>query len=77
MGGRCNFFGLLGFREGEQPVEIVRDTLDDHIKIRNPKGTLKKISDTSFVWEFDINIPSATEIYNITPLAWSSKSCFK
>ena len=77
LGGRGNFFGFLGFREGEQPVEIVRDTLDDHIKIRNPKGTLKKISDTSFVWEFDINIPSATEIYNITPLAWSSKSWVK
>ena len=38
------------------------------------RGKLKKVSDTSFLWEFDIDIPSAADIYKLTPLEWSSRS---
>jgi hypothetical protein len=77
LGGRGNFFGFLGFREGQQPVEIIRDAFKDHIKIRSQKPKLKKVSATSFTWEFDIDIPSKTEIYGVTPMAWSSRSWVK
>ena len=77
LGGTGNFFGFLGFREGERPVEIVRNALEDHIKVRNRKGKLKKVSETVFTWEFDIDIPSKTEIYAVTPLPWSSRSWVK
>lgn len=77
LGGRGNFFGFLGFHEGDQPVQIIRGILEDHIKIRNTKGKLKKVSGTSFQWEFDIDIPSKAEIYAVTPMAWSTQSWVK
>lgn len=77
LGGRGNFFGFLGFNKGDQPVQIIRSILEDHIKIRNTKGKLKKVSATSFQWEFDIDIPSKAEIYAVTPMAWSSRSWVK
>ena len=77
LGGRGNFFGFLGFHQGDQPVQIIRGIFEDHIKIRNTKGKLKKVSATSFVWEFDIDVPSKTEIYAVTPMTWSSKSWVK
>ena len=77
LGGRGNFFGFLGFGRGEQPIEIIRSAFEDHVKIRNTKGKIKKLSDTSFIWTFDIDIPSMTEIYAVTPLAWSTQSWVK
>ena len=74
LGGRGNFFGFLGFGRGQQPIEIIRSAFEDHVKIRNTKGKIKKLSDTSFIWTFDIDIPSMTEIYAVTPLAWSTQS---
>ena len=77
LGGRGNFFGFLGFLEGQQPVEIIRDAFKDHIKIRSQNPKLKKVSAASYTWEFDIDIPSKTEIYGVTPMAWSSRSWVK
>ena len=77
LGGRGNFFGFLGFNQGEQPLEIIRDAFENHVKIRNKKGKLKKAGPTSYLWEFDISIPSKTEIYAVTPLSWSSGSWVK
>lgn len=74
LGGRGNFFGFLGFHRGQQPVEIIRNVFENTIKVRDTKGKLKKVSQTSFLWEFDIDIPSPTEIYKVTPLEWSSRS---
>ena len=74
LGGRGNFFGFLGFREGEQPVMVIRDAFRNRIKVRNTKGKLKKLSATSFSWEFVIDIPSSVDIYKETPLEWSSRS---
>ena len=77
LGGTGNFFGFLGFNQGDNPVAIVRGALEDHIQMRSRRGKLKKVSDTSFTWEFDISVPSKTEIYSITPLSWSSRSWVK
>jgi hypothetical protein len=77
LGGRGNFFGFLGFHQGQQPVEIIRDIFEDHIKLRSRKPKLKKVSATSFTWEFDISVPSKTEIYAVTPMTWSSRSWVK
>lgn len=77
LGGTGNFFGFLGFDKGARPVEILRDILQDHIQLRRQKAKLKKVSDTLFTWEFDISIPSKTEIYAVTPFAWSGRSWVK
>lgn len=77
LGGTGNFFGFLGFHQGDNPVEIVRGALEDHIQLKSRRGKLKKVSDTSFTWEFDISVPSKTEIYAVTPLTWSGRSWVK
>ena len=77
LGGRGNFFGFLGFNKGQQPLEIIRDAFKSHIKVTNTKGRLKEVSAASFTWEFDISIPTKTEIYAVTPLEWSSRSWVK
>ncbi len=77
LGGRGNFFGFLGFNQGQQPLEIIRDAFQSHIKVRNTKGKLIKTSDTSFLWEFDVDIPTQREIYTVTPMEWSSRSWVK
>lgn len=74
LGGRGNFFGFLGFRQGQQPVEIIRNVFEESIRVRNTKGKLKKAGKTSFSWEFDIDIPTPADIYKVTPLEWSSRS---
>ena len=74
LGGRGNFFGFLGFYQGQQPVTIIREAFRNSVKVRNTKGKLKKLSATSFSWEFDIDIPSPADIYKETPLEWSSRS---
>jgi hypothetical protein len=74
LGGRGNFFGFLGFYQGQQPVAIIRDVFEQSIKVRNTKGKLKKVSKTSLSWEFDVDIPSPMDVYKETPLEWSSRS---
>ena len=44
LGGRGNFFGFLGFYQGQQPVTIIREAFRNIIKVRNTKGKLKKLS---------------------------------
>ena len=77
LGGRGNFFGFLGCNSGQQPIEILRDQIENNITILNKKGKVKKISNTSFVWQFDISVPSKADIYNVTPMTWSTKSWVK
>jgi hypothetical protein len=77
LGGRGNFFGFLGFNSGDKPIEILRDSLSDQFKILSKKGKVKKASKTSLIYSFDILYPTKTQIYAITPLAWTSKSWVK
>jgi len=37
LGGRGNFFGFLGFNSGQQPIEILRDQIENNITILNKK----------------------------------------
>ncbi len=77
LGGRGNFFGFLGFNSGDKPIEILRDSLNDQFKILSKKGKVKKASKTSLIYSFDILYPTKTQIYAISPLAWTSKSWVK
>ena len=74
LGGRGNFFGFLGFRQGQQPVEIIRNIFEYGIRVKNTKGKLKKVSKNFLSWEFDVDIPTSADIYKVTPLEWSSRS---
>jgi hypothetical protein len=77
LGGRGNLFGFLGFNEGQNPIQILRTQIKSSIKITNPKGRVKKLTDTSFIYSFDISVPSDSQVYKVTPLQWSTKSWVK
>ena len=77
LGGRGNFFGFLGFRQGQRPLQIIREAFTHHIKVNPRKGRLKKISKKVFTFEYEIAIPSPQEIYAVTPMPWSSRSWVK
>ena len=78
LGGRGSLFGFLGFDKGSQPVEILRSAFDRMFTVDRNQGVLKKISGTRFSLEYRVsNVPSITEMYAITPLAWTSKSWVK
>ncbi len=77
LGGVGSFFAFLGFNSNSQPVVILRDALTDFIKVKKGKGVVKKVQKTSFKIEFPIDIPTIEEIYNVTPLSWTTKSWVK
>ena len=77
LGGRGNFFGFLGFNSGQQPIEILRDQIENNITILNKKGKIKKISSTSFVWQFDISVPSKADIYNLSAFCFAARNSLK
>lgn len=77
LGGKGNFFGFLGFRQGQRPLQIIREAFTHHIKVNPRKGRLKKISSKVFTFEYEVNIPSPQEIYAVTPMPWSSRSWVK
>mgnify|MGYP001251704165 CR=1 FL=1 len=77
LGGRGNFFGFLGFEKGTQPVEVLRDTLENSFNLSSKKGRVVKVNRNTFKVEFDIMVPSKLDIYSVTPLPWTTKSWVK
>ena len=77
LGGRGNFFGFLGFEKGAQPVEILRQTLENSFNLSSRKGRVVKVNQKTFKVEFDIMVPSKLDIYSVTPLSWTTKSWVK
>jgi len=77
LGGRGNFFGFLGFQQGQRPLQIIREAFTYHIKVNPRKGKLRKINRKVFTFEYEVNIPSSQEIYAVTPMPWNSRSWVK
>ena len=77
LGGVGSLFAFLGFTSNSKPVVILRDALTKHIRVQKGKGIVKKVQKTRFTIEFPIEIPTIEEIYNVTPLAWTTKSWVK
>jgi hypothetical protein len=66
LGGEGNLFSYIGFNDGSNPTEVVRDILQDSVKVENkPKitavGRDLKIS-------FPIIGPTISEIESVTPM---------
>jgi hypothetical protein len=77
LGGVGSLFAFLGFPSNSKPVVILRDALTKYIRVQKGKGIVKKVQKTRFTIEFPIEIPTIEEIYNVTPLAWTTKSWVK
>ena len=67
LGGVSNLFAFIGFSSGEQPISPILQSLEN-IQIKYNKEIRKK----GIGVEFDISLPTAQDIFSITPLPWAN-----
>jgi hypothetical protein len=67
LGGVSNLFAFIGFDSGEQPITPILQLLEG-TQI-NYKQEVRK---TEIGVEFDVSLPTAQEIFAVTPLPWAS-----
>mgnify|MGYP003644908083 FL=1 len=77
LGGVGSLFGFLGFDAGADPIVILRNSLQDFVKVQRGNGKLLKVDKTRFLIEFPIDVPTVQQIYSVTPLSWTTKSWVK
>jgi hypothetical protein len=67
LGGVSNLFAFIGFDSGEQPIAPVLQLLE------GTQITYKReIRQKGIGVEFEVSLPTAQEIFAITPLPWAS-----
>ncbi len=67
LGGVSNLFAFIGFDSGEQPITPILQLLEG-TQI-NYKQEIRK---TEIGVEFDVSLPTAQDIFAVTPLPWAS-----
>lgn len=67
LGGVSNLFAFIGFSSGEQPISPILQSLEN-IQITYNKEIRKR----GIGVEFDISLPTAQDIFSITPVPWAS-----
>jgi len=67
LGGVSNLFAFIGFSSGEQPISPILQSLEN-IQITYNKEIRKR----GIGVEFDVSMPTAQDIFTITPLPWAS-----
>ena len=67
LGGVSNLFAFIGFDSGEQPISPILQSLEN-IQITHNKEIRKR----GIGVEFDVSMPTAQDIFTITPLPWAS-----
>jgi hypothetical protein len=67
LGGVSNLFAFIGFSSGEQPISPILQSLEN-IQITYNKEIRKR----GIGVEFDVSMPTAQDIFSITPLPWAS-----
>ena len=67
LGGVTNLFAFIGFDAGEQPVRPILDLLETTHIIYNKEYTERGIGVS-----FNVFLPTAEDIFAITPLPWAT-----
>lgn len=67
-----NLYSFIGFYDGDDPLEAIRERLDedhpDGPKLKYIKGSQVR----NLVFQFRITPPNKDEIYNETPMPWAN-----
>ncbi len=67
LGGISNLFAFIGFDSGEQPISPILQSLE------NIQLTYKQeIKKRGIGVEFEVSLPTAQDIFAITPLPWAT-----
>lgn len=68
-GGYGNLFSFIGFEESSDPVDIVRDALDN---TRIQKRPQKKIKNEKVTFSFVVDYPTLHELKSATRMPWEA-----
>lgn len=68
-GGYGNLFSFIGFVEGSDPVDIVRDALDNAMIQKRPQ---KKIKNEKVTFNFTVDYPTLHELKTVTRMPWEA-----
>jgi|TARA_B100000902_G_scaffold384920_1_gene425631 hypothetical protein len=68
LGGVSNLFAFIGFDQGDQPIAPILNSLENVNFIYNKE--LKKGNQIGV--SFNVFLPTAEEIFSITPLPWAT-----
>ena len=68
LGGISNLFAFIGFDQGDQPIAPILNSLESVDIIYNKE--LKKTNQIGI--SFNVFLPTAEEIFAITPLPWAT-----
>ena len=66
LGGISNLFAFIGFNSGDKPIAPILQSLEN-IQFTYNKEIRKK----GIGGEFDVSLPTAQDIFAITPLPWA------
>lgn len=66
LAGQGNLFSYIGFNEGSNPTEIIKDILINDVKVDN-KPTIQAVGKDLKV-TFPVSAPTMTEIESVTPM---------
>ena len=66
LGGISNLFAFIGFNSGDKPIAPILQSLE-YIQFTYNKEIRKK----GIGVEFDVSLPTAQDIFAITPLPWA------
>ena len=75
LGGISNLFAFLGFRDGDDPADALRNMLIKHIVLL--KNYRVKTSSKGIIYTHRVKMPEMEEIYSRTPMRWTSRSWIK
>tara|TARA_R100000231_G_scaffold115938_1_gene86365 strand:- start:873 stop:1457 length:585 start_codon:yes stop_codon:yes gene_type:complete len=67
LGGISNLFAFIGFNSGDQPILPILQSLEN-IQFTYSKEIRKK----GIGVEFDVSLPTAQDIFAVTPLPWAT-----
>jgi hypothetical protein len=65
LGGVTNLFTFIGFYEGDDPIEPVREILE------NIEFDYEEINSGNYGYQFNFALPSPEEIFSVTPMPWA------
>jgi len=67
LGGVSNLFAFIGFNSGEQPISPILQSLEGTQIIYK-----QEIRQRGIGVEFEVSLPTAEDIFMVTPLPWAS-----
>jgi hypothetical protein len=70
LNGKGNLFSFIGFYDGDEPTETVREALEKFTILLKTPETIE--TGNKIIFRFGVRFPSMTELEALTPMPWES-----